>query len=782
MASRGLSTGARVAGCGALIASLFTACSNTSSATVKWTHWDIRPGVKVLTVTDSKPGEPLTLYSDAGKELLTVKSDKFGQASFPFLPEKPMTVQAGPRTQVGQSQGSLVNPGTYFLRDDSAKPKKESPRFKVLDKTDVAKPSFYSEQKLHGVAIGVLGKLPDGVKATDGFQYLTMRDGVKLSAMVRFPDPSIYGKGPFPTVIETSGYGISNPDAEEPGVRIARALGYATVSVNMRGTGCSGGVFDVFNDAQMADGYDMVEIVAAQPWVLHGRPGMVGLSYSGITQLYTASTRPPHLAAVSPQSVIIDPWLEQWPGGVYNAGFTRRWLEERDRQAAPNGQDWTKALVAGGDKVCADSQRLRNLNLDFQAFGKSLAMRPVAADARDLRKLVPNITVPTYLSGAFQDEQTGPQFGVLIPLMKNVPDLRVQMWNGRHPDGYAPSHLMRWFEFLEFYVAQRVPKVNPVLRAGLPPEMAKNFNLNDTDIGPDRFAQYGNDYAAALAAYRKELPISVSFESGAGGNEVGEPVGTFERQFASWPPKESKVNTFYLGADHTMSSTAPTSAGSADFGYDANAGALSFIKKDGDGGLLSRIWDFDWTKFDPSKSAVFETPAFTSDVVLAGPAEADLQMKVAGATDADMQVTLSEVRPDGIEYLLQTGWLRLGHRKTTSPDTELNPERTYEKVDYEPVPEGKAVRARISIPPTGAPIRAGSKLKMTVSTPGRDRAEWTFENPTFATGSPADVKYSVLSGGATPSRLMITVLDAPGTIPARLPACPSLRGQACRKA
>ena len=64
----------------------------------------------------------------------------------------------------------------------------------------------------------------------------------------------------------------------------------------MRGTGCSGGVFDVFNLAQMADGYDIVEIVAAQDWVLNGAPGMVGLSYSGITQLYVGATNPPHLA------------------------------------------------------------------------------------------------------------------------------------------------------------------------------------------------------------------------------------------------------------------------------------------------------------------------------------------------------------------------------------------------------------------------------------------------------------------------------------------------------
>lgn len=51
-----------------------------------------------------------------------------------------------------------------------------------------------------------------------------------------------------------------------------------------------GGVFDVFNRAQQVDGYDVVEAVARQPWVRGNKVGMIGLSYSGITQLYTTAS------------------------------------------------------------------------------------------------------------------------------------------------------------------------------------------------------------------------------------------------------------------------------------------------------------------------------------------------------------------------------------------------------------------------------------------------------------------------------------------------------------
>ena len=80
-------------------------------------------------------------------------------------------------------------------------------------------------------------------------------------------------------------------------------MGFTVVDVNMRGTGCSGGAFDFFEPLQSLDGYDVVETIARQPWVLHHKVGMMGISYGGISQLFTAQTNPPSLAAISPLSV-----------------------------------------------------------------------------------------------------------------------------------------------------------------------------------------------------------------------------------------------------------------------------------------------------------------------------------------------------------------------------------------------------------------------------------------------------------------------------------------------
>src|SRR5690606_3954991 len=117
-------------------------------------------------------------------------------------------------------------------------------------------------------------------------------------------------------------------------------------------------------------------------------------------------------------------------------GFTREWVEERDRQAAAGGVDWVQERVDAGDEVCAAHMALRNQNPDFLDFTRALELRPPDADARSLPLLVRDIEVPVFLTGAFQDEQTGPQFTTMLDGFESTPLLRVGLWNGRHPDGY----------------------------------------------------------------------------------------------------------------------------------------------------------------------------------------------------------------------------------------------------------------------------------------------------------------------------------------------------------
>ncbi|MGI9052996.1 MAG: CocE/NonD family hydrolase, partial [Ilumatobacteraceae bacterium] len=210
--------------------------------------WTVQPGWEQAAVLDAEPGDTLELVADVTGDVVAAGSvDDLGSLLFRTVPAD-----------------------VYSVRNATA----TSESFKVAPLDVVPPPSFYAGQTL-----------PAG-----GFGYLQTRDGTTLSINVVLPGPP--EAGPYPTVVEYSGYDPSNPSAFGfP--QLFPALGYAYIGVNMRGSGCSGGSWRFFEDAQLLDGYDAIEAIAAQPWVLNNRVGMVGVSYPGISQLFVAAQQPP---------------------------------------------------------------------------------------------------------------------------------------------------------------------------------------------------------------------------------------------------------------------------------------------------------------------------------------------------------------------------------------------------------------------------------------------------------------------------------------------------------
>ena len=89
----------------------------------------------------------------------------------------------------------------------------------------------------------------------------------------------------------------------------------------MRGTGCSGGEFDLFSWRSALDGREVIEWIAKQSWS-NGKVGLMGHSYGGITGFMIAATQPPHLEAATLSGLIDDLYRGiTYPGGVSNDGF-----------------------------------------------------------------------------------------------------------------------------------------------------------------------------------------------------------------------------------------------------------------------------------------------------------------------------------------------------------------------------------------------------------------------------------------------------------------------------
>ncbi len=349
---------------GTVCLALIAGCSNTESDSAPTSAATDAPSTVPLTVasTDSTTAAASGVDEPA-EPTFTVRPGTLQLALLGAEPGTQLTVERDER-RVGEGTvdeaGGLVfrqlEPGTHQV----ITPDGTAIDADVMAFDDNPPQSFFDAQVLE-----------------QGFGYITARDGTTLSANVLLPGDA--AEGPYPTVVEYSGYSPSDPDASGFG-DLFTALGFAYVGVNIRGTGCSGGSFQFFEPIQSTDGYDVIEAVAAQDWVAHGQVGMVGISYPGISQLFVAQTQPPHLAAITPLSVLDDSYAATlYPGGILNTGFAVPWAAERQSQAEPFGQAWTQEMADGGDEVCAANQELRLQNPDaVGARGGPSLLRPRA--------------------------------------------------------------------------------------------------------------------------------------------------------------------------------------------------------------------------------------------------------------------------------------------------------------------------------------------------------------------------------------------------------------------
>ena len=320
-----------------------------------------RGSVEQVQVTGAAPGARLTLVDRGGRRVASRRAGRLGGALF-------RGVAPGRGYRVLRAGGARTAP--FTVRSGRSAP-----------------PSVALYRQ----------RLPAG-----GYGYVTTRDGTSLAIDVHLPGPA--AAGPYPTLVEYSGYGYANPAGGESSIaQIANLLGYAVVDVNMRGTGCSGGAFDYFERLQGLDGYDVVETVARQPWALHHKVGMMGISYGGISQLFVAATSPPSLAAITPLSVIDDTAATLYPGGILNTGFALSWAKDRVHDARPasatGGQRWALTRIRGGDAACRANQALHAEAVDLLA--KIRANRyyvPAVADPLAPRTFVHRITVPVMAS------------------------------------------------------------------------------------------------------------------------------------------------------------------------------------------------------------------------------------------------------------------------------------------------------------------------------------------------------------------------------------------------
>ena len=629
-----------------------------------------------------------------------------------------------------------------------------------------------------------------------GYQYLTTRDGTKLAIYVHpptdvtnaFAPPGTVPEppsSPTPTLIEYSGYGYANPAGPDNGISIiANLMGFTVVDVNMRGTGCSGGSFDFFEPLQSLDGYDVIETIARQPWVQHGKVGMMGISYGGISQLFTAATQPPSLAAITPISLIDQVQTTLYPGGILNTGFAFNWAKERAKEAKPagpgQGQEWSNKRVEEGDEVCKENQVLHPEAPDL--LGKVRAndtYRPKIADPLSPITFVDKIKVPTFLACQWQDEQTGGNCATLASRFTGTDKKWFTFTNGTHVDSLAPETFNRWFDFLMLYVAKRPPAERAAMMRGAAPVIYDAAMGVDGQMLPPDPIQEEPTYEGALAAYEKLEPFRVLFENGAG-DDPGKPLPSFEQSFPRFPIPNTKGRSWFLAGNGKLAAKRPGKAGANSFTWNGRAGTLTSLPSDvstgaGENGLWTASPAYNWTQPPKGGAVSYVTNPLAQDTTVIGSGYVKLWVR-SSKPRVDLQAVVTEVRPDDKETYVQSGWvrgdLRALDRKKSTP---LSPVLSLRKRDLSPLPANRFVPVTIPLYYQAHPYRKDSRIRVTITDPNGDQPIWAFKE----TRPRKTAKVAIAYSSKRPSKLVLPTI--PGIeVPAEMSPCPGLRGQPCR--
>ncbi len=656
----------------------------------------------------------------------------------------------------------------------------------------------------------------------NGYTYLTTRDGTQLAidvhppsspagepgvpSMFHFPTVPIPGvptpsyTAPYPTLIEYSGYGYADPAGPENGIAVlANLMGFAVVDVNMRGTGCSGGAYDFFEHMQNLDGYDVIETIAHQPWVLGNKVGMLGISYGAISQLFTAQERPPDLEAIAPLSTIDATASTLYPGGILNTGFAVAWAEQRQQNAEPaspgHGQAWATTRIEEDDQTCAANQDLHGeaANL-MEKIKANSTYNPAVADELDPITFVHKIDVPTFLACQWEDEQTGGHCADLSQHFTGTEQKWFTFTNGAHIDSLDPYTYDRLYDFLELFVAHQAPAINQaVVRAAAPVIYQEAMGLPKTDVvtlPPDPIQEQPT-YESALSAFEALPSIRVLFDSGAGTSPTGtttagDPYPGFEQSFSKFPIPGTKARTWYFGPGGALNEQQPSTEGVDSYTSNANATPLTdYSSNTGSGGLWGNAsqWEWNWTQPQAGSAVSYVSSPLTSDTTAIGGGAVHLWVK-SSTPDVDLQATVSEVRPDGNETFVQNGWIRASERKLSTDSknmfnqhpTLLQPIPTFLESDVEPMPANEFVSVVVPLYFEGHAYRAGSRIRVTITAPNGTQPIWSFSQ-TQPAGTTATE--SIAFSPSMPSSLILPIV--PGVnVPTGLPACPSLRNEPCR--
>ncbi len=515
----------------------------------------------------------------------------------------------------------------------------------------------------------------DGVERTSF--YIPMRDGVKLAADLYRPTKNgVVASEKLPVIWSHTPYnrrGRSTP--EEALIR----HGYNVAVVDFRGVYASYGTNKGYNrgewiDPARNDAYDVTEWFAKQPYS-NGNIGMWGCSAVGGSQMQAATTRPPSLKAVVPQSAEFEPYPVWVLGGMAakaNVGTPTaeggtNQVAQRDKAAVavdgPNGaEELAKAIASHAG--------------NFDSPGQ-LPYRDSVSEA---------VGVPWWMvtnPSAHLEALKRPGMGVMV----------TANWDE------AGTRHGAFTTFRNLTPGNVKMIVGPGAHCGWP--VALREAGMDISIEELRFFDYW--LKGVQNGVMKEDPVTWF--------TYNAPEGKAWQTAKTWPP-QSRQTDYFLSAK-ALSTNKPAQAGTLDAPMVAPVRISSISVTTGAG------------------SVGYETSPLPADTEVTGDPVVSLWISTSAA-DADVIAKLEDVAPDGTAKGYQMlGGLRASVRKLgTAPyDNRGLPWHPSRKADVAPLKAGETVELKFALLPVSYVFKAGHRIRLTLS----------FSDPTSGTAKSVTV-------------------------------------------
>lgn len=501
-------------------------------------------------------------------------------------------------------------------------------------------------------------------------QAITMSDGTVLRADITLPTGP-KAKGPFPTALTITGYGKTSPISGLGGGSGGLTdHGYATVLVDDRGTGASGGTWDSWGERTQADYREVLDWIVRQRWS-DGRIGVTGGSYMGITSLFTAATGHPAVKAVFATVPMADAYRDiVFAGGEVNTAFVPAWV----------------GLVTGlglqptvpPDVLIDHVQGITQFQLPIVTgalLGSETAYDGPYWRQRSPIEAVDRITAPTFIVGGLDDIfQRGEP--LLYERLADHTDARLLIGPWSHitagtglPRDGVPTQgalLLQWFDqhvLGRSAKAECIPPVTQFVRGHDRYESAPSWPV--PGLVAERWNLRGDGRLTLAAPGRREAARSYT----------ALPItGLCTRSMSQW-----------LGV-----------------------GALEATPCATD------------NRIDEALSLTYTSAPLRTESVINGPIQADVWITTP-ANDAVISVAVSDVAPDGTSRGLTNGLLIASNRAVdarrsrTLDGQSIQPWHPFTIRAKQAVRPGQPTLLPIEVFPTSAAIKKGHRIRITVS-------------------------------------------------------------------